>query len=140
SGAPPMLDYLTSLLTSENPAKVRLGLDLIALAPGITYQEEWSPVFERALEAGAGDDLFAAAITALEATRSEEFSASLEAICRNEEVDTALRFSAAKALLPPEKAIAPAAFDLCEATLERENKSTFRSQAVALLTGAVLGE
>ena len=125
--APPMIDYLTNLMTSESPARVRLGLDLIALSPGIVYQAEWSPVFDRALTVGADGELLAAAV------------AALETICLNESLDAALRFSAAKALVVPNKPIAPAAFELCEATLEPGGDGAFRSQAVALLAGATAG-
>lgn len=136
--APPMLDYLTSLMTSESPARVRLGLDLIALSPGIPYREEWSPVLEAAL-AGEDAELRAAAVAALGATKSDRFAAALEAICKDEQVDSALRFAAARALVVPKSPVAPAAFALCEATLAPGNSSPYRSQAVALLTGATLG-
>jgi len=137
--APPMIDYLTNLMTSESPARVRLGLDLIALSPGIVYQAEWSPVFDRALTAGTDGELLAAAVAALEASRSDKFTTALEAICRNESLDAALRFSAARALLVPKSLIAPAAFALGEATLRPGSGSALRPQAVALLGGSTLG-
>jgi putative membrane-bound dehydrogenase-like protein len=137
--APPMIDYLTNLMTSESPARVRLGLDLIALSPGIVYQAEWSPVFDRALTAGTDGELLAAAVAALEASRSDKFTAALEAICRDESLDAALRFSAARALLVPKSLIAPAAFALGEATLRPGSGSALRPQAVALLGGSTLG-
>jgi len=138
SDAPPMLDYLTNLMGSESPSRVRLGLDLIALSPGIGYQEEWSPVLDAALTTGSAE-LRAATVAALEATKSERFAPALESICKDEQLDPALRFAAARALVLPKSPIAPAAFDLCEATLKPGNASAFRSEAVALLTGASLG-
>jgi putative membrane-bound dehydrogenase-like protein len=137
--APPMLDYLTNLMTSESPSRVRLGLDLIALSPGIVYQAEWSPVFDRALTDGADSALLAAAVAALGASRSDKFTVALEAICRDKTLAAALRFSAAKALAVPNQAIAPAAFELCEATLRPDGDGAFRSLAIALLAGATPG-
>ncbi len=153
--APPMLDYLTNLVTSDSPARVRLGLELIALSPGIPFQEEWAPAFHRALasvsgtapetedkatdQTEPGNDLLATAVAALEASGADQFSATLEAIAGDETLDTSLRFDAAKALLVPKRPVAPAAFALCEATLQPGGESAFRPQAVALLVGATLG-
>ncbi len=138
SDAPPMLDYLTNLMGAESPARVRLGLDLIALSPGIPYREEWAPVLEAAL-AGEDAELRAAGVAALGATKSDRFAAALEALCNDGQLDPALRFDAARALIVPQSPVAPAAFALCEATLAPGNSSLYRSQAVALLTGATLG-
>ncbi|NLT71820.1 MAG: c-type cytochrome, partial [Verrucomicrobiaceae bacterium] len=155
--APPMLDYLTNLVTSDSPARVRLGLELIALSPGIPFQKEWVPAFERALATPSvsdtgpktdakadakpkpDNDLLAIAVAALEASETDRFTAALEAIAGDEALDTALRFGAAKALLVPKRPVAPAAFALCEATLQPGGESAFRAQAVALLVGATLG-
>src|SRR5690606_35760007 len=132
-----------------------LGLELIALSPGIPFQEEWAPAFHRALASVSGtapetedkaadktepdNDLLATAVAALEASGADQFSATLEAIAGDETLDTSLRFDAAKALLVPKRPIASAAFALCEATLQPGGESAFRPQAVALLVGATLG-
>lgn len=138
SASPPMLAYLTNLMTAESPARVELGLDLIALSTGVPFQEEWSPVFDNALATGESE-LRAAAVAALGTAKSDRFTAALETISRDEQLDPALRFDAARALLVAKSPIAPAAFDLCEATLKPGNASAHRSEAVALLTGATLG-
>ncbi len=140
SDAPPMVDYLTSLMTSPSPARVRLAIDLIALSPGIAYQEEWTPVFERVLAAADPDaELFSAVVEALAATGADRFATALAELCRNETLDTGLRFNAARALLVPTSPISPAVFTLCETTLDPGNPGIFRAQAVALLGRSALG-
>ncbi len=144
--SPPMLDYLTNLVTDEQPELSALGLELISLAPGIPFQEEWAPAFERALAGGGESEDTAsapdagptAALRALHASATDRFAGLLESLCLDEERDAGLRLDAARALRGKDGALPEAAFALAEASLSPTAAPEARSKAVSLLAGSSL--
>lgn len=137
--SPPMVDYLTSLVTSKDEAHESLGLELITLSPGIPFQEQWGSVFEIALSEGAKPELLTAALAALKSAKTERFHGALEAICRDGRHESGVRLAAAKALVGPKGALAPAAFDLAESFLNPSGGGGLEGEAVALLATSSLG-
>lgn len=138
SSSPPMVDYLTSLVTSKEESDKLLGFKLIALSSGIPFQEEWVPAFEGAFASEDKPELIAAALAALQVTKSDRFTAALDTICREGKSDE-LRLGAAEALAASAGPIHPTAFDLAATMLEVDHFGQFRSRSVALLAGADLG-
>lgn len=136
--SPPITDYVGSLLTSEKQDQGRLGLELISHAPGIPFQEDWVPVFEKALSDDAAPETLAPALAALAATRTDLFDPALEALCRDDQLDTSLRLAAAKALSVPNTPIQAAVFDLAESILGPDGAAEFRGQALDLLARSSL--
>ena len=138
ASSPPIVDYLGSLITSRDESHLGLGLELIALSSGIPFQEEWAPVFESALAAGASPGTLAASLAALASTRTERFNAALEALCRDAARGTEVRLAAAKALAGSGGAINPATFDLADSLLKPDGATEYRGQAIDLLARSTL--
>jgi len=138
SDSPPTHDYLTSLLTSTTPDQQMLGLELVSLSPGVSFQDEWSPVFRTALSGEAGDDLLRFAILALQATKTDQFTPLLESLCKGYDRPYAIRLEAAKALGSQGSGIPPASFDLVEKVLSESAESEVRSRSIALLSASPL--
>ena len=138
SDAPPMVDYLTSLMTATNPARTRLGLELIALSPGIPFQEEWRPVFESAL--ASADESRGLAVSALQATKTALFTGALESLSKGTELPLPDRIEAARALAKQNAVLTPAAFDVIDEVLTRSGDSTIRAKALAMLSASTLDE
>lgn len=138
ASSPPMADYLTSLVASKDEPHELLGLELVALSPGIPFQEEWVPVFETALAAGAKPEVLSAALAALRASRSERFAAALESICGDAARPAGLRLSAARALTAPKTPANPAAFALAAGILAPDGPAEHRAEAIELLSRSTL--
>jgi putative membrane-bound dehydrogenase-like protein len=138
AASPPMIDYLTSLVTSEDGSHELLGLELIAGSSGIPFQEEWVPVFEKALAPGADAGILAAALDALPVSRSDRFGSVLASICEDQSRPFDQRLAAARALVAPKSPIAPTAFALAETLLKPGGPAEFRSQAIDLLSRSTL--
>ena len=136
--APPMVDYLTSLMASPNPGRTDLGLELIALSSGIPFQEEWRPVFESAL-ASTGQSR-GLAVGALQATKTPLFAEALENLAKNVATPYPDRIEAARALVKQQAALTPPAFDLIDEVLTKSTDFTIRAKALAMLSGLSLGE
>jgi putative membrane-bound dehydrogenase-like protein len=136
--SPPMVDYLTSLVASKDEPHELLGLELIARSAGIPFQEEWVPLFEKALAAGAGPGILATALEALQTSRSDRFAAALASICGDRSRGFAQRLAAARALVVPKSPIAPAAFDLAEGILGPGGPAEHRGAAIDLLARSTL--
>lgn len=136
--SPPMIDYLGSLVTSDDETHVSLSLELIGLAPGIPFQEEWTPVFERVLQTDAETGTLSAALEALVATRTDRFHPVLESICRDRGRDAGVRLAAARALLLPKSTIPAAAFEVTREILESGGHAEYRGKAIDLLAHATL--
>ncbi len=130
--SPPMLDYLTSLVVSEDDAHRQLALELIANSPGIPFRDEWIPAFESALAAGD-----TAALAALRTAKSDRFAKAMEAICLDAGRDANLRLDAASVLSGPGRTPLPAAFDLAEEVL-KGSATDLRGKAIALLALSTL--
>jgi putative membrane-bound dehydrogenase-like protein len=138
ASSPPMVDYLTSLVTSNDGEHKRLGLDLIALSPGIPFQDGWIAPLEKALASDTDPDLLASAVAALRSTTPDRFVVHLETLCRNPKSDVALRLDAAEALSRAGRDLSPAAFELAEEMLRESDDLARRGRAIALLSGANL--
>lgn len=138
ASSPPMVDYLTSLVASKDEPHELLGLELIAQSPGIPFQVEWKPVFETALAPGAKPETLAAALAALESSRSEPFRPALASICADATRSFALRLAAARALNAPKGPLDPSAFALVTSILEPGGPAEHRAAAIDLLSHATL--
>ncbi len=136
--SPPMVDYLTSLITSKDETHERIGLELIALAPGIAFQPEWIPVFEAALAPDAKPEHRHAALAALQASRHDHFKVALEAICVESQFDPATRLAAATALAAPKAALPDPVFSFAAGLLESGQSPELRGKVIALLSAATL--
>lgn len=140
SDAPPMLDYLTSLMTSKNPVRENLGLELIALSPGVPFQEEWRPVFESALAATGGNETLTLALGALQTSKTALFTGPLEALSGNAGLPYPERIEAARALAKQNAVLPTAAFNLIEEVLARSTDFAIRAKSLAMLSGGTLNE
>lgn len=138
ASSPPITDYLGSLVTSLDEDQEELGFELIAHAPGIPFQEDWTAVFERALSDSAKPGKLTAALAALASTGTDRFHASLESLARDEKREPALRLAAAKALAAPQGRIHPAAFDLALSILQPDGTTELRGPALDLLARSSL--
>lgn len=139
AASPPMADYLTSLIVSEEASLQQLGLELLALAPEIAYQEAWTPLFQRALDpAGQDEALLTVALAALRSARTGQFAELVEAICADAQRPAALRLAAAEASARPKGPLPAAAFDFAEETLLSQADPLLRGGALSLLTQAAL--
>lgn len=136
ASSPPMLDYLTSLVASGDASHVRLALDLVALSPGIAFQDEWAPLFESTLGEDGDPALVGPALAALATAKHERFAEVLAAICNDPSRKSAIRFGAAKALVGPKGEMEPAAFEFALESLQIAGEA--QGKAVALLAGASL--
>lgn len=138
ASSPPMVDYLTSLVTSPEESHQRLGLDLIALSPGIPFHEEWTPLFGSALEPSADPTLRDAALAALRASRSDRFKTALEAICAEPQFAPSIRLAAAQALAAPKAALPDPVFAYAIDLLGQGANADLRGPVIALLSAANL--
>ncbi len=140
SDSPPTHDFLTSLLTSTSPGQQKLGLELVSLSTGVSYQEEWSPTFIAALTGDAEEEMLRLAILALQATRTDRFIPALESLCVEVSRPFSIRIEAAKALAGQGGALPAAPFDLIEKILLEPSPSApdLRSKSIALLSGSSL--
>ncbi len=140
ASSPPILGYLGNLIGSSDVALRRLGLELIALSPGIPFQEEWETVFETILGADTdtGTENLTAALAALASSQTARFGAPLEAICKDVARQPEVRLAAAKALVGAKGPVDPAAFDLAESILKPDGAADLRGQAIDLLTRSTL--
>lgn len=136
--SPPMLDYLTKLILSGDGELVGFGLELVALVPGLPFQNEWAPVFEAALSPQSADDELIAFLRALHAARTARFAPALEAICLDEGRGAAIRMEAAKSLRGKGGELPDDAFSLAVASLSPGGDAWRRSQAVSLLASSSL--
>ncbi|HRQ90947.1 MAG TPA: c-type cytochrome, partial [Bacteroidia bacterium] len=137
AGSPPLTDYLTSLVTADDLPHRQLGLELIALSPGIPFHEDWTPAFEKALATDPKDTLLPTAISALRSSKSDHFAAALESICRDGARSADLRLAAADALVRPNAAILPAVADLAM-EIAQQPASPLRGKALGLLASSAL--
>lgn len=134
ASSPPILGYLGSLIGSPDESLRRLGLELIALSPGIPFQEEWGTVFEAILGTDTSPEDLAGALAALASSHTARFGSSLEAICKDVARQPEVRLAAATALVGAKGQVNPAAFDLAESILKPGGVADFRGQAIDLLT------
>lgn len=138
ASSPPMTDYLTSLVASKDETHEQLGLELVELSPGISFQEEWVPVFEAAFAPDAPEERRNAALGALQSSRSDRFAPALNAICADPGLDPGTRLEAAKALAVPKAALPESAFDFAAGLLESGQAAELRGPVIAMLTNSNL--
>lgn len=138
SDSPPTHDYLTSLLTSAAPEQQKLGLELVSLSPGVSFQEEWSPTFNSALNGKADEGGLQLAIRALQASRTDQFNTLLQSICEDPNLPYGLRLEAAEALGSQSGNIPQVSFDLIEKVLSEVTESDIRAKSIALLSRSPL--
>ncbi len=138
--SPPMADYLTSLITSGDRAQERIGVELVALSPGIAFQAHWDPLVERSLAADADEDpaLLAALLSALRTTKPDRFSSALAAICADPKHSPVLRLAAAEASARPKAELPAASFDFAEEALRAPSPPEIRGGALSMLAKATL--
>lgn len=132
--APPMTDYLTSLIVSENPALQQLGLELLAQSPAAAFQLEWKPVLTANLLPGANPALRELTLDALATTGGENFTEALRKIAGDSSLPRLTRVKAARATTSRNAILGAEAFDLIIEILEQEKDFETRARAIAILT------
>jgi putative membrane-bound dehydrogenase-like protein len=132
---PPVLDYLTSLLTSGNPKREQLALELITRSPGVSFQEEWKPVFEASLSPANPDKAsHALAVKALSIAPDGHFQSALETIANDPAQPSPLRLDAATALTREKEPVSASVFALFQEILLDSAETELRSRVIAMLT------
>ena len=132
---PPVLDYLTSLMTSGHPIREQLALELISQSPGVPFREEWKPIFEAALSPSNTDETSRAlAVKALSIAPEGAFYSTLETIATNPAHSYAVRLDAASALTRAKEPVSSGVFALFEEILLQSTEAEPRSRVIVMLT------
>ncbi|MDF1825245.1 MAG: c-type cytochrome [Verrucomicrobiales bacterium] len=135
---PPMQDFLTSLLNHQDPSNKRLGLELISKTFGLEIIDEWKAVLRQNLSKEAPEDLQFFSLRALSQDPRQLFEHELNKMIADENLPRLRRLLAARALIGDQAVLSEPAFALLAEILMKEEDTTLRSKAVAILRMAKL--
>ena len=136
--SPPMRGFVTSLLTSEEPLRQDLGLQLIAASNNVPFQKEWTEVFKANLSDTAAEATLASTLSALLASPSDQFDELLSAIVSNDQIPRLSRIKAARCLSKNSTQIADETFTLLIDLLKNEADTDARSESISMLSKSAL--
>ncbi|MEX2579820.1 MAG: HEAT repeat domain-containing protein [Verrucomicrobiales bacterium] len=140
--APPVTDYLTSLITSDNRSHRRLGLTLLSRSPDAPFQPEWKPVLDANLSPKASPqapgEFRELTLDAIAARGGKHFEPALKRIAADASLANITRVKAARALTSQNDALSSEAFDLIIEILREESGFETRSRAIGILADSKL--
>lgn len=136
--APPIQDFLTSLLSPEDPSLRKLALNLMSESSVLTITPEWEPILAANLQPGATAEIRDLTLQVLAAHPGSQFTSELTAIGDDSSLPRLTRLRAAQALAEPGAVLSEPAFQLLLDILVNETDTTVRSQAIAILSKARL--
>ncbi len=134
SDAPPMNDYLTSLIVADDKEIQQFGLELLARSSDLEFQPEWKPVLEANLQPDS--DVVARDLTldALAAVRTGNFKEDLELLAADTSLPRLTRVKAARAMSSEDTVLGSEALALLIEILEAEEDFDTRARAIAILS------
>lgn len=136
SDSPPIADYLTSLITSEEVDQQRFGLELLAQSPDAKFRQEWKPVLSANLLPDAPEAMRDLTLDVLATTGGENFIEPLKAISADTTLPRLTRVKAARAVAKKDAVLSPEALSLLIEILEEEKDFQTRARAIAILSAA----
>ncbi|MEM9016785.1 MAG: hypothetical protein AAGC68_07205, partial [Verrucomicrobiota bacterium] len=131
--SPPMQDFLTALLSSENPARRELGLEIIEGSESAALAPEWEPILLASLEQRESPELLERAVRAAGAIKSDAFRDSLSAIGDDKTIPLEVRLSALFAASGAETTLSESAFGLALEIIEGDLSIESREAAMEIL-------
>lgn len=135
---PPIRDFLTSLVTSEEADRKELGLSLMAGAPDLEIVSEWEPALAPFLTLEAPPELRELSLKILAADPGERFGAELNALVAEESLPRLTRLRATQATASQEALLHDTSFQLLLEILKEARDTKTRAEAIAILVSARL--
>lgn len=135
---PPIQDFLTSLVSSKDPDRKKLGLKLMANAPDLKIVSDWETALGPFLTYEAPSDLRELSLKILAADPGERYIEQLQKLVSEESLPGLTRLRATQAMNSKGAVLSNASFHLLIEILSEELDTTTRAEAIAILTGARL--
>lgn len=134
--APPMADYLSSLVLSEKKDIQQFGLELVAGSPEVEFRPEWKPILESYLQPDSNVAARNLTLDALATTGGDHFKEALERLATDSSLPRLTRVKAARAMSSKDAVLGPETLALLIEILEEEKDFDTRARAVAILSGS----